>query len=153
VPSTSQLVTALKSAESAAKSVGYWINVWCYVPGKLIIDPQYISTWAECRRGGMVDIDPAGNLLLCDILDIKLSNVRSGFRKAVGKYFQSREANDVMNPRLREPCKSCNIRESCMGGCYARSYLIFRSFDGPDPYCPRTNADQRAEVIDRVQKG
>ncbi|MCL7393933.1 MAG: radical SAM protein [Thaumarchaeota archaeon] len=140
-PSTSQLITALKSAESAAKSIGYWINVWCYVPGKLIIDPRYISTWADCRRGRVVDIDPAGNLLLCDILDIRLSNVKRGFRQAIGEYFQSKEVNEAMNPRLREPCKSCSIRESCMGGCYARSYIMFKSFDGPDPYCPRANMD------------
>jgi radical SAM protein with 4Fe4S-binding SPASM domain len=151
-PSTSQLITALKSAESVAKSLGYWINVWCYVPGKLIIDPRYISTWADCRRGRVVDIDPAGDILLCDILDIRLGNVKGGFRQAVKEYLQSREMNEVMNPRLREPCKSCNVRESCMGGCYARSYLIFKNFDGPDPYCPRINMDLYTKAVDQVQK-
>ncbi|MCF3653701.1 MAG: radical SAM protein [Aigarchaeota archaeon] len=151
-PSTGQLITALKLAESAAKSIGFWINVWCYVPGKLIIDPRYISIWADCRRGKVVDIDPAGSLLLCDILDIGLSNVRRGFRQAIGEYFQSREMNEVMNPRLREPCKSCSIRESCMGGCYARSYLIFKSFNGPDPYCPRANIDLHTKVIGQAQR-
>jgi hypothetical protein len=68
-PSTGQLITALKSAEFATKSIEYWINVWCYVPGKLIINPRYIFTWAEFRSGKVVNIDPAGNLLLCDILD------------------------------------------------------------------------------------
>jgi radical SAM protein with 4Fe4S-binding SPASM domain len=151
-PSISQLITALKSAESAAKNIEYRINVWCYVPGELIIDPRYISTWADCRSGKVVDIDPAGNLLLCDILDIRLSNVGKGFRKAVGEYFQSSEVNEVMNPKLREPCKSCSIKESCMGGCYARSYIMFKNFDGPDPYCPRANAYQRTEVINWIQR-
>ncbi|MEM1726868.1 MAG: radical SAM protein [Nitrososphaerota archaeon] len=136
-PSPDQLISALRAAESAAKNLGYWIAVWCYVPGKLVIDPKFISTWSDCRRCKVLDIDPAGNLLLCDILDIRLSNVKKGFRNALSEYLKSREVKKVMSPRLREPCKSCKLVEICMGGCYARSYLAYGTFDGPDPYCPR----------------
>lgn len=136
-PGTDQLALALKAAESAAKRLRYWITVWCYVPGRLVIDSRFISTWADCRRCKVIDIDPAGNLLLCDILDMRLSNARKGFRRAVSEYFESREVREVMNPKLKEPCRSCELAEICMGGCYARSYLTYGTFDGPDPYCPR----------------
>lgn len=139
VPNPYQLVSALKAAESAAKNLGYCISVWCYVPGKLVIDPRFVSTWSDCRRCKVLDLDPAGNLLLCDILDIKLSNVRKGFRGAISEYFESREVKKVMRPRLRDPCKSCELAKICMGGCYARSYLAYGTFDGPDPYCPRAS--------------
>ena len=136
-PDVSELIAALKSAEEAAKSLGYWMTVWCYVPAKLFIDPRYVSTWADCRRGKVVDIDPAGNLLLCDVLDIASGNVKMGFRKALEKYFESEHVRKVMNPNLKEPCKSCSLRDVCMGGCYARSYLAYGTFDDPDPYCPK----------------
>lgn len=137
-PRVNELVQALKLAEHAAKRHGYWISVWCYVPAKLIIDPSFVSTWADCRRGKVVDIDPAGNLLLCDVLDLKLSNVKKGFRAAFREYLEAKEVREVMIPRLREPCSSCELKGICMGGCYARSYLVYGVFDGPDPYCPKT---------------
>ncbi len=142
--SPDQLISALKSAELAAKNLGYRVTVWCYAPSKLVIDPRFVSTWSECRRCKTVDIDPAGNMLLCDILDMKLSNVRKGFRNAIGEYFKRREVKEAVNPRLKEPCRSCKIAETCMGGCYARSYLMFGNFDGPDPYCPRVKDGLRA---------
>lgn len=143
-PDVSELIAALKSAEEAAKSLGYWMTVWCYVPAKLFIDPRYVSTWADCRRGKVVDIDPAGNLLLCDVLDVSSGNVKMGFRKALEKYFESEHVRKVMNPKLKEPCKSCGLRDVCMGGCYARSYIAYGTFDGPDPYCPKVQRIEQA---------
>jgi len=141
-PRVDELVDALKSAESAAKELGYWMTVWCYVPAKLIIEPRFVSIWSDCRRGKVVDIDPAGNLLLCDVLDLRLSNVKKGFEKALEEYFKSEEVRRVMHPKLREPCRSCELREICVGGCYARSYLSYKRFDGPDPYCPKVKLAQ-----------
>lgn len=136
-PRMDELIRALRSAEHAAKRIGYWISVWCYVPAKLTIDPRFVSTWADCRRVKVVDVDPAGNLLLCDIMDLGFSNVKKGFKTAIRQYFEAEEVKKVMTPKLREPCSSCELREICMGGCYARSYLAHGMFDGPDPYCPR----------------
>ena len=141
-PAVDELIHSLKSAERTAKKLGYWMTVWCYVPAKLVIDPRFVSTWSDCRKCKVIDIDPAGNLLLCDVLDMALSNVRRGFRNALKEYFERREVNEVMHPKLREPCRSCELKEICAGGCYARSYLVYRRFDGPDPYCPRVRLVQ-----------
>ncbi len=149
IPDPAELVKALKSAEHAAKDIGYWMTVWCYVPAKLFIDPRFVSTWADCRRGKVLDIDPAGNLLLCDVLDITIGNVRMGFRKALEEYFRSEYVEKVMNPRLREPCSSCELKDICMAGCYARSYLAYKTFDGPDPYCPKVKLAEKAEEATR----
>jgi len=137
IPSREELAAALRSAESAAMEIGYRISVWCFRAAKLIIDPRYVSTWADCRKGRVLDVDPAGKLMLCDVLDISAGDVRSGFRRAVEDYLEHEAVKRVMSPELREPCISCPLRGDCMGGCYARSYIFYRTFDGPDPYCPR----------------
>ncbi|MCD6235928.1 MAG: radical SAM protein, partial [Thaumarchaeota archaeon] len=137
VPSREELYQALKSAEKSAREIGYQMNVWCFGPAKLIIDPRFVSTWSDCRRGRVIDIDPSGDILLCDVLDIVVGNVRSGFEKGLEEYRKNPFVKRVMNPVLREPCKSCPLRDECMGGCYARSLIYYGTLDGPDPYCPR----------------
>ena len=140
IPSRSELTKALKSAEAAADEIGYWMSVWCFRAAKLIINPRYVSTWADCRKGKILDIDPAGNLMLCDVLDIVAGNVRSGFKKALEEYSRNEAVRKVMNPELKEPCASCPLKNDCMGGCYARSYMFYKTLDGPDPYCPKVAA-------------
>ena len=81
-------------------------------------------------------MDPAGNLLLCDTLDYRIANVKDGFINALREYSSNELVKRVMNPRLPEPCRSCRLRDTCMGGCYARSLLFKGSLDPPDPYCP-----------------
>ncbi len=146
IPSRGELFQALKSAETSAKEIGYRMNVWCFEAAKLIIDPRYVSMWADCRKGRVIDIDPAGNLLLCDVLDIAAGNVRVGFTKALETYMENEYIKRVMNPRLKEPCKFCPLRDECMGGCYARSFLFYGTLDGPDPYCPRVKLIEEAET-------
>ncbi len=136
IPSEGELIYALRAAEAAADELDYWMSVWCFRPAKLIINPKYVSTWADCRRGKIIDIDPAGNIMLCDVLDIVVENVRGGFKKAMERYAENEVVKRVMNPKLEEPCRSCPIRHECAGGCYARSYITYGTFDGPDPYCP-----------------
>ena len=136
IPSEGELIYALRAAEAAADELDYWMSVWCFRPAKLIINPKYVSTWADCRRGKVIDIDPAGNIMLCDVLDIVVENVRGGFKKAMERYAENEVVKRVMNPKLEEPCRSCPIRHECAGGCYARSYITYGTFDGPDPYCP-----------------
>jgi len=138
IPSREELAKALKAAESTADEIDYWMSVWCFRAAKLIIDPRYVSAWADCRRGKILDIDPAGNLMLCDVLDITAGNVRSGFRKALEEYSMHDSVRRVTSPELKEPCASCPLKNDCMGGCYARSYMFYRTLDGPDPYCPKT---------------
>jgi len=149
IPSEKELVQALKSAEAAADELDYWISVWCFRPAKLIINPKYVSTWADCRKGKIIDIDPAGNIMLCDVLDITIGNVRKGFKRALEEYSENEIVRKVMNPKLEEPCRSCPIRHECAGGCYARSYIAYKTFDGPDPYCPLAKSVKKLEEISR----
>ena len=136
ITSKNELLQALKSAESAADELGYRMKVWCFRPAKLLIHPKYVSTWSDCRKRKVIDIDPSGNLLLCDVLDIVIGNVKEGFKRALKVYMEHEAVKRVTNPVLREPCKSCPLKNECMGGCYARSYIYYKTFDGPDPYCP-----------------
>lgn len=145
-PSIEELVQALKMAEAVADELDYWMSVWCFRPAKFIINPEYVSTWADCRKGELIDIDPAGNILLCDVLDFVIDNVRRGFWKALNGYIKNEIVRRVMKPDLVGPCKSCPIRHECAGGCYARSYIAYKTFNGPDPYCPLAKNEGVEEI-------
>ena len=135
-PSREETIRSVKLLEEACNELGYNGLIWCYTPAELLIDSPYIYVTGGCRTDRVVDVDPAGNLLLCDTLDYRIANVKDGFINALREYYSDELVKRVMNPKLPEPCRSCRLREICRGGCYARSLLLRGGLDPPDPYCP-----------------
>ena len=135
-PSREQVIQAAKLLGEACNELGYDGCIWCYTPAGLLIDSSYVYITGGCRTDRVIDVDPAGNLLLCDTLDYKIANVKNGFTNALKKYYSNELVKRVMNPNLPEPCRSCRLRDICKGGCYARSLLLKGNLDPPDPYCP-----------------
>lgn len=132
-------IAAMTSAWEFSRESGMRVSFWC-TPFAPIVLP--VDSWS-CRRSDTVDLDPSGNLLLCDVLDVRLSSVRGrslaeAWREADSHPLSKR----VSQPRLREPCLSCPIREHCLGGCYARSLLAGQGPDGPDPLCPAASGER-----------
>jgi len=136
IPSRREMIYAVRMLNDACEELGYMGGIWCYKPAELLIDSHRIYVGGACRDDRFVDIDPSGNLLLCDVLDFKLANVKKGFRRALEEYYADELVQLVSQPELREPCISCRLRESCMGGCYARAYILKGDLKAPDPYCP-----------------
>ena len=135
-PSREEVIRSVKLLEEACNELGYNGRIWCYMPAELLIDSPYIYVTGGCRTDRVIDVDPAGNLLLCDTLDYRIADVKDGFTNALDKYYSNEFVKQVMNLRLPEPCRSCRLRDFCRGGCYARSLLLKGSLDPPDPYCP-----------------
>ena len=135
-PSREEVIHSVKVFGEACDELGYNGCIWCYTPAKLLIDSPYVYVTSGCRTDSVIDMDPAGNILLCDTLDYKIANVKGGFSNALKEYYSNELVKKVMNPTLSEPCRSCKLRDICMGGCYARSLLLKGSLDPPDPYCP-----------------
>ena len=135
-PSREEVIRSVKLLGEACNELGYGGCIWCYTPAELLIDSPYIYVTGGCRTDRVIDVDPAGNLLLCDTLDYKIANVKNGFTNALKEYYSNELVRKVMDPKLPEPCKSCRLRDVCRGGCYARSLLLRGSLDPPDPYCP-----------------
>lgn len=132
-----EYLEAVKRGAWKAEKLGMRLSLWCTPFAPVTVDSSNISYWF-CRPSRTIDVDPAGNLLLCDVLDFKISNVRKGFREAVREYEEHPLTRLVTSPpRLPQPCKDCPVSQRCRGGCYARSYITYGSLSGPDPLCPR----------------
>ena len=122
-------LTAWEAQDDVGVSVGFWCVPFMsrYLP---------VRAW-PCRLSDTLDLDPAGGVLLCDVLDVRLSTVRG---RSLMEAWEEAESHPlsvrVSSPELRGPCAECPVREECLGGCYARSMLAGRGPDGPDPLCP-----------------
>jgi len=136
-PSSSDMIKVVNSVDQASKDMGYQVDIWCYKPAELFVTSSYIRAYG-CRTYNVVDMDPSGNLLLCDVLDFKIANVvKLGLRKALDIYRQDKVVRSLVFPKLSyNPCKNCKIKDICKGGCFARSYLITGDLYSPDPLCP-----------------
>ena len=85
-----------------------------------------------------MEIDPEGNVLLGDIADIKFSGVcEEGILEAWGEQEADSLVKSLTNPKLPEPCSSCELKQKCRGGCFARAEVMLGDISAPDPLCPR----------------
>ncbi|MET1159468.1 MAG: radical SAM protein [Thermoprotei archaeon] len=137
---TPEYIEALVKAREKASEYGVYINTWC-TPWSSFIH-GYTGTYSYCRTVSGFDIDPAGNLLLCDVIDLVITSTRGRkLTEALEEYYNHPYVKAVINPgKLSEPCKSCILSQTCKGGCYARSYNLGRELNSGDPLCPRVYA-------------
>ncbi len=132
-----EVVRVLKEVEYVAEELGYHASLWCTPFAGVLISSPYVHH-SNCRTWHNIDLDPAGNALLCDVLDIKITSVAGRkLEEAVKEYEEHPLVRKVSQPVRQEPCSSCPLRNRCMGGCYARAWLIEGSLEKPDPLCPR----------------
>jgi len=115
--------------------------VWCVPFMEVILEGRVESgliTWFSCRRMESVDIDPAGNLITCDVLgDVVSSASKLGFEEAWRIYCEDRLIKEIVEPsKLPATCMSCRIRGYCKGGCYARAKIMRGGYNSGDPLCP-----------------
>lgn len=133
-----EYLRALKIADEKADELGYNISLWCTPFAPLVIRSKYISYY-YCRTYDVVDIDPSGRLLACDVIDLAISSIKlNGFKKAWETYINNNIIRELVNPKkLPGNCSNCSLRQICKGGCFARSYLAYRKLNAGDPLCPR----------------
>ncbi|MEM3511316.1 MAG: radical SAM protein [Candidatus Jordarchaeales archaeon] len=136
MPSQSSLASAIKSVEEVAEDRGFPVSLWCTSFAQALVKSPYIHP-GGCSDLSM-DIDPVGNVLLCDVLDFKLGNIledggKQAWRKMMSNplYKEFRDAS-----KLTGKCRECTLKLTCRGGCKARAYLTRGSFFTPDPLCP-----------------
>ena len=85
-----------------------------------------------------MDLNPVGDVLLCDVLDVKLGNIlEDGGPESWKKLYSRRVDMGLLDwENLEGKCLTCPVRGFCLGGCRARAYLATGSFFKPDPLCP-----------------
>lgn len=133
-----EMVAVLQSAEEAADELSFPVSLWCTPFARVIVKSKRVSS-DFCRSSiEEMDLDPQGNVLLCDVIDITLSNVRE---KNILEAWQEQEKNPLVkaltNPELAKPCLHCPLGDRCRGGCFARAQLMTGDIYAPDPLCPR----------------
>lgn len=131
-----QLIKAINLIDEKTSEHGYYASIWCTPFAKWIKKSKY--TYVGSCPDNSMDIDPAGNTLLCDVLEIKISNVlENGFKEAWLEYNGNPISRIFRNPsQLQGKCRECKYKFKCIGGCKARAYLTHGKFTYPDPLCP-----------------
>jgi len=133
-----EMVAVLQEVDRTADELDFSVSLWCTPFARLVVNSSRVSA-GFCRTSSEdIDLDPAGNVLLCDILDSVFSNVRE---KGIFKGWMELESHSLVKsltyPELVEPCLNCCLRAKCRGGCFARSQLISGDIHAPDPLCPQ----------------
>lgn len=139
IPESGEVVEAINEASEIADELKYPVNIWCTPFASLVTDSNYVRGWG-CRTLSVVDIDPAGRLLLCDVLDFVLANFRGrSLLEALSIYQANPLLQKIVTPCLEGPCNACPLKWRCRGGCFARAYLILGDIERPDPLCPKVS--------------
>ncbi len=143
------IVGLLKRISSTAHNLKFPVSLWCMPFADLWVDSPYVSV-EHCRsqKPEIIDLDPLGNLMLCDVSNVRYSNVlKKGILAALREQSRDPLYLSLFNPKLSEPCSQCINRQKCKGGCYARAE-IYGNILGPDPFCPSV-----AEYMEDLTKG
>ncbi len=141
---------AVISAAERARELGAKLQLWCTPFAYSSIPPELhnVVEVSFCRTAPVIDIDPQGDVLLCDVLDIKLGSVIGRkFREVVENVEQHPLVKKIfMPPSLPEEC-SCPYSRLCRGGCFARALFQYGDLNAGDPLCPlRTSLKMQAKI-------
>lgn len=132
-----QITDTLKETARHSKLVRQPVELWC-LPFAPLVDASFEVSVSYCRTSRSMDVDPSGNVLLCDVLDFVVSSARDkGLVGAWKDQCASRLVRRLGNPKLAPVCAECPLARSCRGGCFARAKLMSGDLYGPDPLCPR----------------
>ena len=132
---------AVRRAAEKAAELGVRLHLWCS-PFAYIALPPHLHPYVVvgfCRSAPVVDIDPQGRILLCDVMDIVIGSVvGKSLREAIIEAESHPLVREIFSPsKLPEACSTCPLRYSCMGGCFARAMVLRGGLNNGDPLCPR----------------
>lgn len=134
IPSHEQFMKSLRLIKEAAEELDYNTYIWCAPFSIKFLESNRVHL-SLCANS--LDISPGGNLLICDILDKKIANIRD---EPVSDILAKLELNSdwlsMSAPIHESPCIDCKYYTLCNGGCRARGYLVSGSLLKPDPLCP-----------------
>ncbi|MFH1169759.1 MAG: radical SAM protein, partial [Chloroflexota bacterium] len=132
-----QMMNVVEATGRVADRLKFHVSLWCTPFARLVTRSHYVSA-SSCRAESGLDISPQGDVLLCDVLDITISDVRDkGLEDAWVESERHTLSRELTRPDLAQPCLDCRLRRTCRGGCYARAKLLLGDLFQPDPLCPR----------------
>ncbi len=133
----SEYLGALRRVYERALEYGLNVSAWC-TPFAPVLGMK-VGYWF-CRGMTGMDVDPSGDVLLCDVLDFKVTSVvGKSIREAFEEFSNHELVKKVRSPAILPiNCSKCPIVWGCRGGCYARAYLLRGDLNAGDPLCPRS---------------
>ena len=138
---------AIREAAQIAEERGYTVGLWCTPFSKAVIDSERIY-FGNCRIWNVMDISPSGRVLLCDVLNMTTAHIRNGgLLKAWIKHRRSKLYNEALKVYEGPPCNTCTLQRYCKGGCYARAYITWGSFNNPDPLCINVKRSGKVQSV------
>jgi len=137
VLSSKDYVKVIKVAEEFAEENKFPISLWCTPFAPLLTKSNYIEYYS-CRIYDIVDIDPSGRLLACDVTGIPITSLKNKpLIEALREYQRHPIIRSITNPpKLPEQCLKCELLDYCRGGCYARALFERGGLNAGDPLCP-----------------
>ena len=112
------------------------MELWCSPFASSFIRSRRVYV-PRCMISACMDIAPDGSVMLCDTIDIKVTDVKKGVREAWEEYSSSELVKSLERPEnLRGLCRACRYARTCLGGCHARAMAIYGDLMMPDPLCP-----------------
>lgn len=120
-----------------AEKEKYPVNVWCSPYLKILELSEYVNI-DECHIYDVVDLLPNGDIVICDVLNIPLVNIKEKPLSLALEEIKTHSLLIELNNR-QNICQTCAISSECRAGCYARAILYKNSLQEKDPYCLITN--------------
>ncbi len=132
-----ELMSTLQKIDKKAEELQFPVSLWCMPFAGLVVQSNFVH-YDFCRTYDEMDLDPQGNVLLCDVLDTRPSSVgNKPLSQAWEEQQESQIVKSVIEPELASPCLDCPFRDKCRGGCFARAQLMSGNIHAPDPLCPK----------------
>ena len=132
MPTPNQLLEAFRKVVDEADRGGYYAKFWCSPVLKPYRSSRNVLVYG-CSRGAL-DVAPNGDILLCDTMDIVISNI---FKEPKEIVWDCEESPQVkLFESIPEECLDCRFKDICRGGCRSRAYNVYGSMLKPDPLCP-----------------
>lgn len=149
LPSVEQVVDNLTAAQKFGPRYQLRIATGMPIPPCLIDHARF--PWVQfgsCSVGGPtpnVTLDPLGNLRSCNLSGHLLGNLRSRDWDQIypGSYVRD------FHRRVPEPCRRCEHRERCQGGCKESAFAVFGDLAHAEPFLHRawTGGSSRAQRL------
>jgi len=135
--SSKDYANIIRIAEEFAEENKFPISLWCTPFAPLLTRSNYIGYYS-CRIYDIVDIDPSGRLLACDVTGIPITSLKNkSLIEALREYQKHPIIKSVTNPpKLPKQCLKCELLNYCRGGCYARALFERGDLNAGDPLCP-----------------
>lgn len=110
---------------------------------EIAFDDPILSLLGEEEKGKLVAgsvcgklslyIGPDGAITPCGFIPVTIGNILTDDFAKVWR--ESKVLERLRNKPATGKCSGCAKFSSCLGGCTARAYAVYASYDAPDPHC------------------